>query len=62
MNGDDITNHNHSMPWFPEHMRWWERVLCVLGYHKAETRKTGPDHKYPGMTLRDQCGRCGALL
>jgi hypothetical protein len=62
MNGDDITRRNESMPWFPEGMPFWQRVTCLFGYHKRETRKTGPSHKFPGMKLRDQCGRCHTLL
>jgi len=62
MNGDDINWSNSTMPYFPEEMPWWQRVLCLFGYHKRETRKTGKDHKHPGMELRDQCGRCGTLL
>jgi hypothetical protein len=62
MNGDDIKWRNESMPWFPAGMPLWQRVLCLLGYHKGESRKTAPDHKFPGMKLRDQCGRCGKLL
>lgn len=63
MNGDDIGGSgNMTMPRFPKEMPFWQRVLCLHGYHKSETRKTGPNHKYPGMVLRNQCGRCGALL
>lgn len=62
MDGDDITRQNSSMPWFPKDMPLWRRVQCLLGYHKRETRQTGPSHKYPGMKLRHQCGRCHALL
>lgn len=62
MDGDDIKQCNESMPWYPKGMPVWRRVQCLLGYHKRETRKTGPSHKYPGMKGRDQCGRCHALL
>lgn len=80
MNGDDITYHNNSMPDFPDGMPLWQRILCVLGYHKRETRQSAPGHCYgfpteegkrknvfglhdeSPMKLRDQCGRCGALL
>lgn len=62
MDGDDITWRNESMPTFPKDMRLWERVMCVLGYHKREKRQTSKGHKFPGAKLRDQCGRCGALL
>ena len=62
MNGDDITIDNESMPWWPDGMSLFNKVRCLFGYHKRETRKCGPDAKYPGMKLRDQCGRCGTLL
>lgn len=61
-NGDDIIYYNESIPVFPDCMPLWQRVLCILGYHKRETRQTGPTHKYPGTKLRDQCGRCNVLL
>lgn len=62
MDGDDITWRNESMPHFPAAMPLWQRVMCLLGYHKRETRQAAKDHKFPGAKLRDQCGRCGALL
>jgi hypothetical protein len=62
MNGDDISSSNDTMPYWPRGMKLHHKVLCLLGYHFRETRQTGPHHKYPGMKLRDQCGRCGALL
>jgi hypothetical protein len=80
MDGDDIKIHNNSMPWFPEGLPLWQRILCLLGYHKRETRQTAPGHCYglkteegerkgifglhdeTPMKLRDQCGRCHALL
>jgi hypothetical protein len=62
MDGDDITTRNQTVPEFPEGLPLWFRITCVLGYHKRETRKTGPNHEYPGMSLRDQCGRCNKLL
>lgn len=58
----DITWRNERMPVYPEGMALWQRIRCVLGYHKPEPRQTAHDHKCPGMKLRDQCGRCGALL
>lgn len=58
----DITRRNETIPVFREGTPLWHRILCVLGYHKREPRHCGPDHKYPGMKLRDQCGRCGTLL
>jgi len=70
MNDDDITKRNQSMPIFPSEMPMWQRVLCVLGYHKLETRQTAKGHRYGDgtlhddkpMKLRDQCGRCHQLL
>jgi hypothetical protein len=62
MNGDDITSSNPTMPLWPKGMKLRHKILCLFGYHLRETRKTGPMHKYPGMKLRDQCGRCGVLL
>ncbi len=58
----DITWSNKTMPAYPEGMPLWARVLCLLGYHKREERAAGPKHKFPGMKLRDQCGRCSTLL
>ncbi len=43
-NGDDITWRNESMPVFPEEMPLWQRILCLLGYHKWETRQTAKGH------------------
>lgn len=70
MDGDDIKFHNVSMPYFPKEMPLWQRVLCVLGYHKREMRQTAKGHRFGNgtlhddkpMRLRDQCGRCNALL
>lgn len=70
MDGDDIIWPNQSMPRFPKGMPLWQRVTCVLGYHKRETRQTAKGHRYGDgtlhddkpMKLRDQCGRCGQLL
>lgn len=62
MDGDDIKWINTNMPYYPKGMPLWQRILCALGYHKRETRQTAKDHKFPGMKLRDQCGRCGAGL
>lgn len=50
MNGDDITAHNNSMPWFPDEMPFWQRVLCLFGYHKWETRQSAPGHCYGFQT------------
>lgn len=60
--GDDITFRNETMPRWPKGLSIWDKVRCLLGYHKRETRKCGPDYKIPHMKLRDQCGRCGVLL
>lgn len=46
MDYDDITEHNDSMPWFPEEMKWWQRIFCLLGYHKPEKRQSAPGHRY----------------
>ena len=70
MDGDSITGRNDSMPHWPHGMPLWQRVMCLLGYHKRETRQTAKGHRYGDgtlhddkpMQLRDQCGRCGALL
>ena len=70
MDGDDIKWRNSSMPSYPDNMPLWQRIMCLLGYHKSETRQTAPGHRYGDgqlhddspMKLRDQCGRCGILL
>lgn len=62
MDGDDIKDSNLTIPVFPDNTPIWHRILCVLGYHKSEKRQCGKDHKYPGMKLRNQCGRCNRLL
>lgn len=70
MDGDDIKWDNGTMPYFPKEMPPWQRVTCLLGYHKRETRQTAKGHRYGDgtlhddrpMKLRDQCGRCGTLL
>ncbi len=50
MSGDEIGYSNHSIPVFPEGMPLWHRVLCVLGYHKGETRQTAKGHCYGFQT------------
>lgn len=50
MDGDDITSHNSTMPVFPNSMRLPHRILCVLGYHKSETRQSAPGHCYGFQT------------
>ena len=45
MNGQDIEWSNMSMPIFPDKMPVWQRILCLLGYHKRETRQTAPGHR-----------------
>ena len=70
MNGDDIKWSNSTMPSFPDEMPFWQRVLCLFGYHRRETRQTAKGHRFGDgelhddkpMKLRDQCGRCGTLL
>ncbi len=46
MNGDPITQQNDSLPEWPDGMPLWQRVLCLFGYHKRETRQTEPGHCY----------------
>lgn len=46
MNGDDIKSDNSSMPRYPKDMPLWQRVLCLLGYHKSETRQSAKGHCY----------------
>ncbi len=67
-NPKPITWSNDSLPYFPDEMPWWQRVLCVLGYHRWEPREIAPGHRLGDgslttrpMKLRDQCGRCGAV-
>ncbi len=65
MNGDDITQRNDSMPWYPAEMNLFRRAQCLLGYHKREKRQTfrfGSETRKEPMQLRDQCGRCHTLL
>ncbi len=50
MNGDDIKNYNTSMPHFPSRMPFWQRVLCLFGYHKRETRQSAKGHCYGFQT------------
>ena len=50
MNGDDIKWDNRSMPHFPNGMPLWQRVLCLLGYHKSETRQSANGHCYGVQT------------
>lgn len=50
MNGDDIRGANTSMPWFPDGMPLWQRVLCLHGYHKRETRQSAKGHCYGFQT------------
>lgn len=50
MEGDDITHDNRSTPHWPRAMPLWQRVLCLLGYHKRETRRTGKGHRYGVQT------------
>ena len=57
----DIKGINTSMPYWPKDMNLFQKILCLFGHHRWESRATGAMHKYPGMKLRDQCGRCGTL-
>jgi len=57
----DIKNTNTSLPRWPKDMNWFQKFLCLYGYHKWESRWSGPMSVYPGMKLRSQCGRCGTL-
>jgi len=63
----NISWDNSSMPFFPEGVSLYGRVMCLLGYHLPQERRTGPDHVMGNgnkcdFKLRDQCGRCGSLL
>lgn len=70
MNGDDIQWSNSTMPAYPDGMPLWQKIMCLMGYHKSETRQTAPGHRYGNgrlhndepMKLRNQCGRCFKLL
>ena len=70
MDGDDIKWRNDSLPRWPKGLPLWQRVACLLGYHKRETRQTAKGHRFGNgklhdddpMKLRDQCGRCNTLL
>lgn len=46
MDGDDIGYMNGTMPHYPKDMPLWQRITCLLGYHKKETRQTAPGHCY----------------
>lgn len=46
MSGDDITRSNDSLPWWPEGTPFWQKVLCLFGHHKWETRQTSKGHCY----------------
>ena len=66
MDYDDIIQRNDSMPYYPKEMSLWQRILCILGYHKAEKRMA-KNHRIGNgeiidLPLRDQCSRCHALL
>jgi hypothetical protein len=51
---------NESLPWFPDRLPFWRRVLCLLGYHRPVRWVVGPKGKFPGMRLRDKCEFCDA--
>jgi len=57
----DIKNVNTSLPQWPDEMNWFQKFLCLYGYHKWKPREAGPSASYPGMKLRDQCDRCETL-
>lgn len=46
MNGDDITQRNESIPWFPDGLSLFRRIKCLLGYHVFETRQSAKGHCY----------------
>lgn len=50
-----------DMPYDFEGLSFIDRVRCALQYHAWEQRHAVDNPKVPGMRLRDQCGRCGAL-
>jgi hypothetical protein len=50
MDGDDIKRRNESMPWWPKGMPLWQKVLCLFGYHKRETRQSAKGHQYGFQT------------
>lgn len=50
MNGQDIYWKNETFPRYPNGMPLWQRILCLLGYHKWETRQTEPGHCYGFQT------------
>lgn len=64
---DDIEGSNSSLPWFPDEMNIFQKIMCLFGYHKWEKRES----KYKGfgklekrehpLKLRDQCKRCESL-
>lgn len=65
--GQDIFGSgNNSIPQWPAGMPVWQRVLCLLGYHKMEIRYAPRRTRDDGvvlepMRLRDQCNRCRTL-
>lgn len=63
----DISWSNKTVPIFPNGLSLWGRIVCLLGYHMPQARRTGPNHRggdgsLMDFKLRDQCGRCGTLL
>lgn len=65
--GQDIFGSgNTRMPQYPIGMPLWQRVLCLLDYHKMEIRYAPRRIRNDGRTLepmrlRDQCVRCRCL-
>ena len=54
MNGDDITKSNQTLPRWPNNMPLWQRVLCLFGYHKRETRQTAKGHCFGVKTAEGE--------
>lgn len=60
MNGDDISRINDSLPWWPKGMPLWQKIMCLLGYHKWETRQSEKGHCYGFETEEGKRnGKCG---
>lgn len=65
--GQDIYGSgNTRMPQYPAGMPLWQRILCLLDYHKMEIRYAPRRIRDDGMVLepmrlRDQCARCRCL-
>ncbi len=65
--GQDIYGSgNTRMPQYPVGTPLWQRILCLLDYHKWEIRFAPRRERddgviLPVMRLRDQCVRCHTL-